>query len=199
MTLGLKNLGFLRRIWRRREGASAVEFALVALPMFMTAIGIIEVGMVLFVNVLLEGAVRDAARFGITGYVPAGTDRAAVIRNIIKENSAGLIDMTKVNITTLVYSSFANVGKPEPFNDANGNGSWDPGETYTDVNGNNQWDADMGQSGVGGPGDIVLYTVTYDWSIMTGLFKDILGKNGIFTIQASVAVRNEPYPSTPGG
>jgi Flp pilus assembly protein TadG len=190
---------FMRRLWRRREGASAVEFALVALPMFMTAIGIIEVAMVLFVNVLLEGAVRDAARFGITGYVPQGTDRAAVIRNIVQEYTVGLIDMSKVDIETLVYSNFSNIGQPEPFTDANGNGAWDAGEVYVDVNGNGQWDPDMGAAGVGGPGDVVLYTVTYDWSILTGLFKDVLGTNGEFTLRASVAVRNEPYPVPAGG
>ncbi|HEX6980586.1 MAG TPA: TadE family protein [Alphaproteobacteria bacterium] len=184
----------LARLCADRNGAAAMEFAFIAMPLIVLVIGIIEVAMILFVNVLLEGGVRDAARFGITGYSPTGTDRAAVIRDIISRRSVGMIDMTKVKIETLVYQNFSDIGKPEPFTDQPPlNGTYDVGEPFVDVNGNSKWDADMGAAGVGGPGAVVVYRVSYDWPLLTGLLVPLLGDNGYVPLQASVAVRNEPF------
>src|SRR4051812_33631293 len=99
------------RLWKRTEGASAIEFALVAMPLILTVVGIIEVALILFVDVLLEGSVRDAARYGITGYTTGGLDRAAMIRKIVKDRTAGLVDMSKVKIETIVYQNFSDIGK----------------------------------------------------------------------------------------
>lgn len=193
-----KNGRLFRRIWARKDGAAATEFAFIALPLFLLVVGIVEIAMILFVDVLLEGAVRDSARFGITGYAPQGTDRATVIRQIIKERTVGMIDMKKVSIETLVYRNFSEIGKPEPFTDqAPFNGRYDAGEPFVDVNGNGKWDADMGAAGAGGPGDIVVYRVSYDWPLFTGFISPYLGSNGFFPLRASVAVRNEPFPTTP--
>jgi Flp pilus assembly protein TadG len=183
------------RLWKHREGASVVEFSMVAMPLVLTVVGIIEVALILFVNVLLEGSVRDAARYGITGYTTGGLDRAAMIRKIIKDRTAGLVDMSKVRIETLVYQNFSDIGKPEPFTDKPPlNGVYDPGEEFVDVNGNGKWDADMGAAGVGGPGAVVVYRVSYDWPLLTGLLTPLLGSHGYVPLSVSTAVRNEPFP-----
>jgi hypothetical protein len=62
---------------------------------------------------------------------------------------------------------------------------------FVDVNGNGQWDDDMGKAGLGNPGDVVVYTVTYPWPIMTPLMKPIIGNS--ITLTARSVVRNEPY------
>ena len=187
------------RLWTRTDGASAAEFALVAMPLIVTLLGIIEVALILFVNVLLEGAVRDSARFGLTGHTEGGLSRTQMIRNLIRERTVGMIDMTKVDIETLVYQSFSDIGRPEPLtNDVNGNGVFDAGDTYADINGNGQWDADMGAAGVGGPGAVVVYRVSYQWPLLTGLLAPMLGPAGYVPIVVSTAARNEPFPtSTP--
>lgn len=192
--------GFFSRLWRRNEGAAAVEFAFVAPILLLTVVGIMEVAMVLIVSSLIEGGLRDAARFGITGFVPQGMTREQQITSIIGDATVGLVDMNDIDIQTLVYPSFAQVGQPEPFTDTNGNGTYDAGEPYTDINGNGQWDADMGAAGVGGPGDIVLYKVKYDLPMMMPLLSTVLGgADGKIQLNASIAVRNEPYPSSSGG
>lgn len=192
--------GLGRRLWRCRRGASAADFALTALPFFVTVMGVVEVAMVLFVNVLLEGGVRDSARFGITGFTPAGTSREQVIRDTIARSTISLVDMTKVKVETLVYRSFSDIGQPEPFTDqAPYNGGYDAGEPFVDVNGNGKWDADMGTAGVGGPGDVVVYTVSYDWPLLTSLISPYFGRAGYFPLKASIAVRNEPFPVAGGG
>jgi hypothetical protein len=98
--------------------------------------------------------------------------------------------MEAVRIETLVYGDSDDIGKPEPFADDNAAGIHDAGESYTDVNGNGTWDANMGEAGLGGPGDIVLYRVTNDPGMLTSLFQEIIGKN----IQhvATLAVRKDP-------
>jgi len=183
----------LKRLRRERNGAAAVEFALIAGPLFALAWGIIEVGLLMLGNALLEGAVREAARAGLTGYTPANTDRVTYIRQVVAEYTIGLIDMSQLQIDTLVYSSFANIGQPEPFSDQPPyNGVYDAGEPFVDVNGNGQWDADMGAAGLGGPGDVVVYTLTYPWNFFAGYATTIFGVPTV-TLRASVAIRNEPY------
>jgi Flp pilus assembly protein TadG len=186
---------FLLQLWRDASAGAAVEFAFVAPVMLLFVIGIVEVAMVLFTWALLEGGVREAARYGITGYTLAGQTREQLMRAIVGKYTVGMVDMSKVTVTSLTYKSFANIGQPEPFNDANHNGTRDAGETYTDVNGNGKWDADMGASGAGGPGDVVVYTVSYNWPLMTGYLAQQMGL--YIPLSASYAVRNEPWSVGP--
>ena len=169
-----------------------MEFGFTAPAFFIVVWGTIELGMVLFTTSALEGSVREAARAGLTGYTPSGMNRETFIRNVVQKYTFGMIDMNKLKITTLVYSSFANVGQPEPFTDANGDGQHGAGESFVDVNGNGQWDADMGVAVLGGPGDIVIYTLEYYWIFLAGYAKTIFGVPGI-KLKTAVAIRNEPF------
>src|SRR5258708_4467521 len=68
-----------RRLRGDEGGASAIEFAFIA-PMLVLLIGgILDVAMILFVNSALEGGIRDASRFGITGFTPAAISRETQI------------------------------------------------------------------------------------------------------------------------
>lgn len=197
---GLKGLSFA--VLRRRatahwicdeSGAAAAEFAMIAMLLIVMTIGVFEIAAVMIVNVLIEGGLREASRAGITGYAPAGTSREEMILERLQMHTLNLVTPDTATIETRVYPSFSQVGQPEPFTDANGNGIRDNGEAFTDVNGNGTWDADMGAAGLGGPGDVVLYRVTYDWRLMTGLLIPALSPTGIIRLSASVVVRNEPY------
>lgn len=189
---------FAKRFCACVKATTALEFAFAAPVVFLGAAALVEVSSMMFVSTLVEGGLREAARFGITGFTPAGISREDRIRQIIQENTIGLIDMSTAQITQLVYPSFGQVGDPEPFQDvAPFNGSYDAGEPYQDINGNGQWDPDMGAAGVGGPGDVVLYTAEVDWNALTPLIAPIMGTNGTIRMRASVAVRNEPFTNPP--
>ena len=187
------------RVSGRRDGRvgdagnAAVEFALVA-PAFIGMIcGIMEYSCILFVQTLLEGGAREAARFGVTGQeIDQDGAREARIRAIINEFTLSMIDVDHIDIDTLVYDSFEAIGEPEPYEDSNGNGAYDSGEPFEDINGNGVWDPDMGTVGLGGPGDIVLYRLTYDWPIIIPIFEPFFGEK--VTLVANIAVRNEPWP-----
>lgn len=178
------------RLMKHDDGSTAVEFAFAAPIIILALIGSLELLIVLFVGSTLESAVLEASRFGITGGVQAGVTREDQVRAIIQDRTMGLVDMSKATVETLTYSSFDDVGKPEPYVDANANGSYDMGESFTDINANAQWDSDMGAAGLGGPGDIVVYRVSYQWGMITPLIEPMIGQ---ITHISSVVVRNEPY------
>ena len=182
-----------RRLARCRRGVAALEFALTAPVALLAVCGVIDMSMVMFVSTLAEGGLREASRLGITGYAPAGVSRQDRILQVLSEHTIGLIDMSTATVAFRVYRGFEDIGKPEPYVDANGNGTYDAGESFNDVNGNGVWDADMGTAGVGGPGDVVVYTMTYDWTVLTPLVATVFGNNGAIQMSASVAVRNEPW------
>lgn len=186
---------FLSKVRKNSDGSAAIEFAFTAPLLIFTIVGIMEFSMIMFLNASMEGGLRDAARFGATGYTPTGFDREQVIIDKLQNATLGLVPIEESNITELAYSDFSEVGQPEPYIDANSSGSYDAGESFTDVNGNGQWDADMGIPGLGGPCDVVVYRVETQWSLLLGLLAETIG-NPIL-IRASTAVRNEPYGSLP--
>lgn len=198
VALGLRRLGGrLRRLSADWRGSAAVDFALVVGPFFLLVIGLLEFGMLMIGQTLLQNAVADASRFGLTGRTLEGQTREDVIAAIVNDGGIGLIDPARLVFETLVYPSFDSIGRPETFTDTNGNGQWDAGEPFADINGNGQWDADMGAAGLGGPEDIVLYRVRYDWRMLTPLISHLI-PGGAIRLEASLAVRNEPFPAGGG-
>jgi TadE-like protein len=189
-------MNFLSKVRRNDDGSAAIEFAFTAPLLIMTIVAIMEFSMILFLNASLEGSLRDAARFGSTGYQPTGVNREDVIIEKIKDATLGLVTIDEDHVTTLAYTDFSEVGQPEPWiDDSPANGVYDLGEAFTDVNGNGQWDADMGTPGLGGACDIVVYRVETQWHLLLGLLAEYIGNP--ITLEASTAVRNEPYGSTP--
>ena len=170
-----------------------IEFAFAAPVLILFLVGIIELGMVLFASTLMEGALRDASRYGITGQEPNEAARLERILEIVGERTLGLVDMSTAQIEVLVYPGFGDIGKAEDFVDGDGNGTYDAGETFTDTNANGVWDADSGVPGPGGSGDTVVYRVQYDWPLFTPIFGSIMGGIETLPLTASLAVRNEPW------
>jgi hypothetical protein len=184
---------FLKRLRDREDGSPAAEFAFVAPIMILLVVGTIEFGMIMFVTILMESGLRDAARYGITGSEFGKMSRMERIVEIINDRTLGLVDISEADIQILVYPDFGQIGDGEDFVDGNGNGTYDAGETFTDANGNGVWDSDIGQSGPGASGQVVLYRIEYAWNLLTPLAAPLIGEGGKFTLSASIAVRNEPY------
>lgn len=187
----------LQSVPGREDGAAMVEFGFIAPVLIAILCAIMEFSGIMFVQTLIEGSAREASRYGITGSTFGGVSREDRIRAIVEAHTYGIIDMDQLEMESLVYENFSDVGQPEPFTDENGNGAWDSGEPFTDVNGNGTWDPDMGAAGLGGPGDVVVYLLSYDWPIMIPLFRPIFGES--IHLTANVAVRNEPFMPPPSG
>lgn len=189
--------GFLSRLMRDIRATAAVEFALILPILAMLIIGTIEVSMIFFVTHIMESAAFSASRTGKTGYVQSGMTREATIMAAITQRAGPFIDISKVVMDTKTYTSFSQIGQPEPFIDADGNGQWDEGENYTDVNHNDQYDLDRGTEGTGSAGDIVVYTISYPWKLFTPMMGDLMGHDGTFTVSSRIVVKNEPYAAGP--
>ncbi len=178
-----------------RDGAAALEFALVLPPLTLIIVGMFEVAMIMFCQTAVEGGLREAARFSITGQDTdgegVGTTRQEQVIAIVDKHTLSMIDMSEAVFTATVLDSFDGIGQPEPWNDTNLNGEWDVAETYDDLNGNAVWDEERTDSGLSA--EIVEYTIEYDWELMTPFIAQFIGTAGKLHMLSSITVRNEPW------
>jgi Flp pilus assembly pilin Flp len=217
----------LRRFARNTEGATIIEFALIFPIVLMITFGIMEISLCMASLVTLEGGLKEASRYGITAqsdtppdmnkvptaFKDASDPRLMMIGYILNQNTLDLIDLNTADVKKEVFSSFSVVKDGEPYTDSDGDGQYSPnydngagkpkGEPYSDMNCNGQRDGPGASStGAGGAGDIVAYTVSYNWQILTPIIgqwlgKPIAGKPGKYQIpmSASIVVKNEPQLS----
>ena len=188
----------MRKFLKRNAGTAALEFAIVAPFFLLLTIAGLEFSLLTFSNALLEGGVREAARYGITGLDPENGDRETKIAEIINEHALSLFAIEPEDITTYVYNNFEDIGEPEPHTDLAGGTPevYDEGEPFIDINCNGSWDEDQGLSGAGGGEEVVLYTVRQKYLTVTGVIDPLIrtSDGSDYHMEVSVAVRNEPFP-----
>jgi Flp pilus assembly protein TadG len=169
-----------RRFVRRQDGAVAVEFGLILLPFLALMFGIMETALVFFADQTLETAAADSARLIMTGQAQNQSLNATTFKNQVCARIYGLFDCQNgLYVDVQTYSSFGNISYSPPLDNhgnlVTGNFNYQPG----------------------GPGDIVVVSLYYQWPIYVSLMN--LGKlanpqggtNRLLT--ATAAFRNEPY------
>jgi Flp pilus assembly protein TadG len=167
----------VRRLLRQQDGSAAIEFGLVALPFFGLIFAILETAIVFFAGQTLEAAVADSARLIMTGQAQTQSLTQATFKNQVCSKIAGLFDCANgVYVDIKKYSSFASVNVTSPV----ANGTLDTsGFTYQP----------------GGPGDIVIVRLYYQWPVYVSLLglnlADLSGSKRLLV--ATAAFRNEPY------
>lgn len=137
---GLMNLKFQREASLER-GATVVEFALIIPLLLILLMAIIELGALFWVNMTMQHAVREGARYAITGRFdldpnpnPADRLRPAAVAEKIKLSSLGLYDSV---VTDMVV---------------------------TDPDGNVL-------AGFGGPGETLVIKLQCSWPLLTPLIR----------------------------
>jgi len=205
-----RRLGALRADHR---GIAAVEFALVSPILFFVVMATVELGYTTLARSALEAAVRDAARRGsVEDYNRTDVDEEgeSVVTCVSQQDRVSnvvnnamrfflLAEGETMDIATTVYESFGDVDEPEPFTDQNSNGQYDAGEPYTDVNGNAAHDDDIGAAGLGGPGDVVEYEVTFPLRALFGtvlprlMGQEIDENDGTYILRATTVTRNQSF------
>jgi hypothetical protein len=150
-------------------------------------LGIYDLGHRAYLSAVLHGAVQQVARGD--ALETADTAKAdAYVENLVKSVVPGAVVTPK----RVSYYDFADIRRPEPWDDNNRNGVCDNSEGYTDQNRNGQWDADVGTQDNGGGNDVVLYTVTVTYTpIFVNPFAS--ATSNARTISASAVKRNQPY------
>jgi Flp pilus assembly protein TadG len=166
--------GFLRRT----DGATAVEFALVAAPFIALIAAIFQVGLIIYATQSLQTATAAASRLILTGQAQTQNMTASQFAQTVC-NDATFFSCSGLMVDVRTYSSFSgsDTSAPTLSYDAQGNVS-------------NQW-----QYNPGGPGDIVVARVMYQWPVFMGPLGLNLANlsNGHRLLMATSAFKNEPY------
>lgn len=139
------------------SGATIIEFALVSPVLLFMMMGSFDIGYGVYMRSVLDGAVQKAAR---DSALESGSSSLTTIDARVRETIQKVNKNAVVSFNRQSYHQYSDVDRPETFDDANGNGTCDNNELFGDENGNGDWDDDVGTSGVGGPKDVVYYTVT---------------------------------------
>ena len=179
---------FLARFGSARRGATAVEFAFVALPFLTLLFAVLELGMVFLVSTTLQNAADSAGRQIRTGELQAGNGTRTTFKNAICADMAWLGSDCANNLTVDVrtYTNFDSMMTT----DSSGNRTM-AGPTVTNgVVQEGLWEP-------GGAEDIVLVRAYYSWTLFTPLLNSGLKNlgNNKRLISTTVAFRNEPWGS----
>ncbi len=170
------------RIWRtvralasNDEGVTAIEFAFIAPPFFALLYAIFETALVLFTQQVLQTATTQAARLIMTGQAQSQNMTADQFKQQVCSNSSSLFNCSNMYVNIQKFSNFSSVTMTNPVQ----NGTFNSNNlTYN----------------IGGPGDIEVVQVFYEWPVFTGpLGLDLSTMSGnIHLLVATAAFRNEP-------
>ena len=189
-----------RRLWRSRDGASAIEFAILAIPYFMIIFAILETFVAFTAEQLVTNAVNTMARDLRTGKITYNLNRPAT-------------DMTEEQFRQAFCNEISIMISCSPTEIAT------PADLYLDVEtlptfkaiadkasiprvGGEHSDLDSSDFHFtpGGPKSINMLRAYYRWPVITDLVRpyitNIRPANGSssFLIVATTAFQNEDYP-----
>lgn len=163
--------GWLRRFGRDRQGSTAVEFGLLALPFLFIVFATLEIALLFMGELSLDSAVDRVGREVRTGQLDTDDMTADKFRKRICDNMTGLLDCAKLKIDLRAYSAYGDIDPAAP---ANGDYSSFKFER-------------------GGPGKIMALRVYYAWPVFTDIMRSSLsGKSG-FLLASVAAFRTENY------
>ncbi|WP_233453871.1 TadE/TadG family type IV pilus assembly protein [Tsuneonella flava] len=179
--------GRMRELHADDRGVTIIEFALLAPVFLVMLVGTLDLGQMIYGGAVLNGAVESAAR---SSSLETGDIGAA--DQMVEEQVSYILPGVDVKSTRTSYYDFADIGRAEQWNDANGDGTCNNGEAYVDENGNDSWDEDIGVSGNGGANDVVIYTVkaTYDPIFKVPFMPESWAKR---TLISSAVRKNQPF------
>jgi Flp pilus assembly protein TadG len=177
-----------KRNWRRnrcaaffacKDGATAVEFALVAAPFLALLVGTIETFLVFFAGQQLETIVNQSSRQILTGAAQKVNMTQSAFAQQVCAKVTVLFNCSNLMIDVQTYSSFSATNTGTPTLTFNSQGQV-----------TNTWQYQPGTAG-----QIVVVRVMYQWPVFLGPLGFTLSNqsNGTRLLMASAAFKNEPY------
>lgn len=199
----------IRSLLRDERGAAITELGVLLLPLCILLMGLLDVGYMMYARSVLQGALNDVARAAVVENPDlVGEDGQTLEQRIaaaVEARMDGLARDAVIDTVPSHYDRFTSVGKPEKLiTDRNDNGVYDAedGDCFQDMNESGEWDDEAlpaGASGIGGADDIAIYTA--DMSMdrlfpideLVGALPIGIEMSPTYRLQASTAVRNQPY------
>ena len=167
------------RFGKDENGATAVEFSIVALPFFALMFAILETALAFFAAQVMETAVSNASRLIRTGQAQQQGLTAATFKDTICNQIASLFNcQAALLVDVKTYPTFGSIDLSTP---VDGSGNLDTtNSTYTPGNG----------------GDIVVVRAFYEWPVFVDKIGNSMSNmpNGSHLLAATAAFRNEPFP-----
>jgi Flp pilus assembly protein TadG len=167
----------IRRLARARDGATAVEFALIATPFFLLLMGILELAVVFLVSTTLDHATQDASRQIRTGeFQDSGGVSADDFEELVCGELAWIGNSCRAQLDVDVRA----YGTLKAMVDAQAGEPYDPEETCFEA---------------GGPREVVLVRTSIRWKIFTPLLVPSMAStgDGKRLIRSTTAFKNEPF------
>jgi len=187
-----------RRFHRAKDGATAVEFGLIALPFFMMLFGILGVCQLFFWTFTAENAVWNASRDMRTGAFQTGSSSvyAPYYTNGTVTNPSGLINAFRNSICSGTVTPSDCNANSVVLVQSNANSSSITTPSCVDSNNSLLTTSNpLYAFSAGGANSVVIVTLCYNWAYGAKLlFLPVPKLNGGgYLIQASAAFRTEPY------
>lgn len=183
----------VRRFRRDADGATAIEFAMLAAPFFVLLFAIVESSLIFFAGQMLESSVDNVGRLIRTGQLD-NTMTEQEFKDAVC-NEASLIlgaGCTGLEIDLQTAATFDALGEPPVPDDGDNSVDF---STYTFTQ--------------PCPEEIVMVTVSYEWPIFTyfvsdNIYRNVSGSEGNsafrkILLNAIAVFRTEPYPAGTGG
>lgn len=166
--------------WRRREdGVAAVEFALIATPLFLMIVGILEIAMFFAAGTALEGGASAASRLLRTGQAQLSADPEETFRVALCDHVRPMIpcDRMQYEVIRLDDNTFQGAENYEPEFDDDGNLVPSPFST-------------------GNSNDVIMVRTVYRYEFLTPFLGSLItgdpGRNWSMHMAMSV-IKAEPY------
>jgi len=164
----------INKWFRRRDGATAIEFALLVMPFMLITLGIIELSLMFLSASIVEGATDAAARLIRTGKVQQSTgDQEAMFRAALCTYATALVDCDDMIIEVIAIDNYADY--TDPVFDGDGamiSQGFDPG----------------------GSNGKVIIRVAYRYEMITPIVGNMLnGADGATQFISTIVMQSEPY------
>lgn len=175
----------IKRLAKNESGATAVEFAMVS-PVFFLMIGcILETGLMLFTEYVLQTSVQEAARLVRTGQAQTQQLTATLFKNKVCDLAGLIINCdSKVTVFMTSAATFAALDTATP--------------SYLNVGTKDDGSPNPGSFNCGQPSQAVALIATYDWEFTIPYFMDFFGNiaaNKKRRIAGFAMFKNEPWPT----
>jgi Flp pilus assembly protein TadG len=166
----------LARFMRATKAASAVEFSLVAAPFCAILIAVLQTALVFLAQQVLQTATSEAARLVMTGQAQNQNLTATQFQTQVCNLASALFSCAGLYVNVQTFDSFSGMTQMSPLQ-------------------NGQFSSTGMNYSMGGPGDIVLLQVFYQWPVVLGpLNFNLTNMSGNNRLLVGTAVfRNEPY------
>jgi Flp pilus assembly protein TadG len=162
-----------------KSASAAVEFGLVAAPFFALLMALFQTALVFFAGRVLDVTTLQASRYILTGQAQNSNMTQSQFATYVCNNTFALFTCANFMINVAEYNSFSQATTSSPTLTFNSKGQVTNSWSYAP----------------GGPNDIVVVQVMYQWPVIGGPLGFTLSNlsNGNRLLVSTAVFKNEPY------